>query len=118
VQPKWNLIEESPPEATAHGIANHLAGVQGRLTSHIGEFTQQGKKKRIKAYINAYEFQTTAVLDEYQAKESRSRRWVRHVRELTDMYYLQFTYVDAMQALSDKPFQQNILRHTSIAPKF
>ncbi|KAJ2964211.1 hypothetical protein NQZ79_g867 [Umbelopsis isabellina] len=104
VLPKWNLIEGNPPEATAHGIATHLAGVQGRLTSHIGEFTQLGKKKRIKAYITVYEFQTTAVLDEYQAKEARSRRW--------------FTYVDAMQALSDKPFQQNILRRTSIAPKF
>lgn len=75
------MIEGNPPEATAHGIATHLAGVQGRLTSHVGEFTQQGKKKRIKAYIAVYEFQTTAILEDYQAKETRSRRWVRHVRD-------------------------------------
>ncbi|CAO3682366.1 unnamed protein product [Umbelopsis vinacea] len=104
VLPKWNASETQSAESIAHGIALNIAGVEGRLTSHIGEFTQLAKKKRVKAYINAYELQCTSVLNDYECNETRSRRW--------------FTYVDAMQALADKPFQQNILRHTSIAPKF
>ncbi|KAI9286963.1 hypothetical protein BC943DRAFT_320370 [Umbelopsis sp. AD052] len=103
VLPKTNDEEVPQPEATAHAIAANIAGVEGRLTNHIGEFTQSGKK-RVKAYVNAYEFQVMNILTEYQCRESRGRRW--------------FTYVEAMHILSDKPFQQSILRKASIAPKF
>ncbi|KAI8581985.1 hypothetical protein K450DRAFT_230241 [Umbelopsis ramanniana AG] len=103
VLPKTDDAEVPQPEATAHAIAANIVGVEGRLTNHIGEFTQSGKK-RVKAYVNAYEFQVMNILSEYQCKESRGRRW--------------FTYVEAMHILSDKPFQQNILRKASIAPKF
>lgn len=74
-QPKSDDEEIPQPEAIAHAIAANIVGVEGRLISHIGEFTQSGKK-RVKAYTNAYEFQVTNILSEYQHKESRGRKWV------------------------------------------
>ena len=124
-QPKSDDEEIPQPEATAHAIAANIVGVEGRLISHIGEFTQSGKK-RVKAYTNAYEFQVMNILSEYQHKESRGRKWVSPLRYASfvihrtnfDLFVNQFTYVEAMHILSDKPFQQSILRKASIAPKF
>lgn len=74
-QPKTDDEEIPQPEATAHAIAANIVGVEGRLISHIGEFTQSGKK-RVKAYTNAYEFQVLNILSEYEHKETRGRKWV------------------------------------------
>ncbi|KAI8368172.1 NUDIX hydrolase domain-like protein [Radiomyces spectabilis] len=79
------------------------AGVRGVISGFLGCFYDSNKKGQAKSQFWIYELLVDEIMKKWPEKKKRERRW--------------FTFDEAITVLAPKPFMQDAVRKSSIAPK-
>ncbi|KAI8144564.1 NUDIX hydrolase domain-like protein [Fennellomyces sp. T-0311] len=102
VLPKGGWENDETQQECAKRETYEEAGVLGEITGFIGNYQDYTFKGKPKTYFWVYEMEVREVLQKWPECKYRERRWC--------------TFDEAIEALSFKPFMQDALRKSSIAP--